>query len=199
MPASQHAAEQDGRVARGERMREAILKTTMAMVKEGNLIPSAAQIATRAGVNIRSVFRHFDDMENLHIAFDQMLQHDLENEYPGGIPSVDSDATLSERITRLIEFRSFIWEHHENVILSTQAQLWRSKALRKNYARHQSDLRQEVDVWLPELKGLDRTARDSANALMSFEMWHRLRRHQGLGKPQATKVIASMLGAVFDQ
>ena len=199
MPASQHVVEQDGRVARGERMREAILKTTMAMVKEGNLIPSAAQIAMRAGVNIRSVFRHFDDMENLHIAFDQMLQHDLENEYPGGIPSVDSDATLSERITRLIEFRSFIWEHHENVILSTQAQLWRSKALRKNYARHQSNLRQEVDVWLPELKGLDRTARDSANALMSFEVWHRLRRQQGLGKPQATKVIASMLGAVFDQ
>ena len=45
MPASQHVVEQDGRVARGERMKEAILKTTLAMVKEGNLIPSAAQIA----------------------------------------------------------------------------------------------------------------------------------------------------------
>tara|TARA_B100000900_G_scaffold11155_1_gene9183 strand:- start:1418 stop:2050 length:633 start_codon:yes stop_codon:yes gene_type:complete len=197
MPASENAVEQDGRIARGERMKEAILKTTMAIVKEGNLIPSAAQIAARADVNIRSVFRHFDDMENLHIAFDQLLQDDLEHEFPGGIPSVDSGAPLAERIAQLIDLRSFIWEHHENIILSTQAQLWRSKALRKNYARHQSSLRQEADSWLPELKGLDRTARDSANAIVSFEMWHRLRRHQGLGKPQATKVISSMLGAVF--
>ena len=199
MPASQHVVEQDGRVARGERMKEAILKSTLAMVKEGNLIPSAAQIAARANVNIRSVFRHFDDMENLHIAFDQMLQDDLENEYPGGIPSVDSGASLSERIVRLVDFRSFVWEHHENVILSTQAQFWRSKALRKNYARYQSSLRQEVDLWLPELKGLDRTARDSANAILSFEMWHRLRRHQGLGKQHATKVISTMLGAALNQ
>jgi AcrR family transcriptional regulator len=198
VPESEEAVEQDGRIARGERMKEAILRTTMAMVKEGNLIPSAQQISARAGVAIRSVFRHFDDMENLHIAFDQMLQDDLQKEYPGGIPSVEPDAPLSERITRLIEFRSFIWEHHENIILSTQAQFWRSRALRKNYARHQSNLRQELDEWLPELKDFDRTARESANAIISFEMWNRLRRHQGLGKAQATKVIASMLNSVFD-
>jgi hypothetical protein len=37
VPESEEAVEQDGRIARGERMKEAILRTTMAMVKEGNL------------------------------------------------------------------------------------------------------------------------------------------------------------------
>ena len=74
--------EKDGRVVRGERMKLAIIKTAMTMVKEGNLIPSAQQISARAGVAVRSVFRHFDDMENLHVAFDQLLQEEVEKEFP---------------------------------------------------------------------------------------------------------------------
>jgi len=198
LPKSEQAVEKDGRIARGERMKLGILKTTMTMVKEGNLIPSAQQIAARAGVAIRSVFRHFDDMENLHVAFDQMLQEAIEKEYPRGSQLFEPEAPLSERINRLIEFRIFIWEFTENIVLSAHAQFWNSKALRKNYARHQSNLRRELDEWLPELKGFDRTARESANAIVSFEMWNRLRRHQGLGKKQAAKVVTSMLNSVFD-
>ena len=198
MPESEQAVAKDGRIVRGERMKLAILKTTMAMVKEGNLIPSAQQISARAGVAVRSVFRHFDDMENLHVAFDQLLQEEFEKEFPGGSPLPEPGAPLSERITRLIESRTFAWELHENIILSTHAQFWSSKALRKNYARHQSNQRKELDEWLPELKEFDRTSRESANAIVSFEMWNRLRRHQGLGKAQATKVVASMLNSVFD-
>ena len=44
---------------------------------EGNLIPSAKQISDRAGVNMRSVFRHFDDMETLHSMFDQLIDEEL--------------------------------------------------------------------------------------------------------------------------
>lgn len=198
MSEAEKAVEKDGRRARSERMKEAILKTTIEMVKEGNLIPSAQQIAARTGVGIRSVFRHFDDMENLHVAFDQLLQDEIEKVYPKGEPLFDPASPLGERIVGLIEYRSFLWELNANIVLSTQAQIWKSKALRKNYAKHQSILRKEMDAWLPELKGLDRTSRESANAIISFEMWNRLRNHQGLGKAQAAKVIKNMLNAVFN-
>jgi AcrR family transcriptional regulator len=170
----------------------------MTMVKEGNLIPSAQQISARAGVAVRSVFRHFDDMENLHVAFDQLLQEEVEKKFPKESLLLESETPLSERITRVIEIQTSLWELNENIILSAHAQFWNSKALRKNYARYQSSQRKQLDEWLPELKEFDRTSRESANAIVSFEMWNRLRRHQGLGKAQATNVVTSMLNSVFD-
>lgn len=185
---------EDGRKARGERMKAAILKTTIAMVMEGNLVPSARQISERAGINMRSVFRHFDDMETLHTMFDQLL----DEEFPVPALAIDQNAPLSERISRVVEHRGNIWETRGNIVLSAHAQFWHSKALRRNYARHQSNLRKELAEALPELKKADRTTRESANAITSFEMWNRLRRHQGLGIEPTTAVLAAMLAAMLD-
>lgn len=186
--------QEDGRKARGERMKASILRTTIAMVMEGNLIPSAKQISDRAGVNMRSVFRHFDDMETLHSMFDQLI----DEEHPVPALAIEQNAPLAERISCVVEHRAAIWEARGNIVLSAHAQFWRSKALRKNYARHQSNLRKELAEALPELKDVDRTTRESANAITSFEMWNRLRRHQGLGIEPAIMVVVSMLSSMLD-
>ena len=55
----------DGRRLRSERSKQAIIDAMMDMISEGNLMPTARQVSERAGVGIRSVFRHFEDMENL--------------------------------------------------------------------------------------------------------------------------------------
>ena len=55
----------DGRVARGERNRASIVNAVIALLREGVLVPTADQIAERAGVGARTVFRHFDDLERL--------------------------------------------------------------------------------------------------------------------------------------
>ena len=38
----------------------------IALVREGEMSPSAAQVAERASVGLRTVFRHFDEMEILY-------------------------------------------------------------------------------------------------------------------------------------
>ena len=55
----------DGRTARALRTREAIVDACIALVDEGVLSPTAPRIAERAGVSVRSVFQHFDDLETL--------------------------------------------------------------------------------------------------------------------------------------
>src|SRR5215475_1552310 len=55
----------DGRVVRGERNRQAIADAMLAFYDEGELRPSAAQVAKRAGISARSVHNHFADMESL--------------------------------------------------------------------------------------------------------------------------------------
>jgi len=55
----------DGRKARSQRSREAVVQAVLAFVREGIPRPSATEIARRAKVSRRVVFNQFKDMERL--------------------------------------------------------------------------------------------------------------------------------------
>lgn len=55
----------DGRRLRSEDSRRRIIAALLDLVQEGDYDPSAETVAERAGVGLRSVFRHFKDMESL--------------------------------------------------------------------------------------------------------------------------------------
>lgn len=183
----------DGRRARSERSKQAIIDATLALMQEGVLIPTAQQISDRAGVGIRSFFRHFDDMETLFATIDEDIRDTTEALFLGG----DRNGSLQERILHAVERRAEGYEVETNTILSTSAQLWRSETLRRNYARYQRGLRKDLEDWLPELKQLTRSHREAVDAVASFEMWHRLRYHQKLGKAAAIDVVASLLNVML--
>ena len=71
MPESVEPEVVDGRRARSERSKQAIIDASLALMEEGNLIPTAQQISDKAGVGIRSFFRHFEDMETLFATIDE--------------------------------------------------------------------------------------------------------------------------------
>lgn len=179
----------DGRRARSERSKQAIIDASLALMEEGNLIPTAQQISDRAGVGIRSFFRHFEDMETLFATIDEQTRESTEALFLGG----DRDGSLEERILHAIERYGEGYEKQRNRILSTSAQLWRSEILRKNYARYQRGLRRDLDDWLPELKQLTRGEREAVDAIASFDMWHRLRYHQGLSKQASIDILVGLL------
>jgi AcrR family transcriptional regulator len=184
----------DGRRARSERSKQAIIDASLALMEEGNLIPTAQQISDRAGVGIRSFFRHFEDMDTLFATIDEQTRENTEALFLGG----DRDGTLEERILHAVQRRADGYEIESNTILSTTAQLWRSETLRKNYARYQRGLRKDLDDWLPELQQLNRSEREAVDAIASFEMWHRLRYHQGLGKQATIDVVVGLLNSLVE-
>jgi len=55
----------DGRRQRSQRSREKILRAYWELMLAGDMSPSAAAIAEHAGVGLRSVFRHFEDLDTL--------------------------------------------------------------------------------------------------------------------------------------
>lgn len=55
----------DGRHARSERSREAMVDALLELLREGSGRPSSAQIAERAGVTQRTLFNQFGDMDSL--------------------------------------------------------------------------------------------------------------------------------------
>lgn len=185
----------DGRRQRSERSREAIINASLDLMNDGNLIPTAQAIAERAGVGIRSFFRHFADMDTLFAAVDERSRDEYEDYFLGG----DRDGTLEERILHAVERHADGYEALSNTVLSTSAQLWRSEVLRKNYARYQRGLRKDLDDWLPELKKMSGSQREAIDAIASFEMWHRLRYHQGLSKKSAIKLLVELMNGLIGQ
>jgi AcrR family transcriptional regulator len=161
----------------------------MELINEGRLVPTAQQLSERAGVGIRSFFRHFADMETLFAAVDETYRESTEALFLGG----DRDGSMEERLKHAMDRRADGFEAKTNVILSTHAQRWRYEILRKNYARYQRGLRKDLENWLPEIKTLSRDQREAVDAIASFEMWYRLREHQGMSKKAAASLVENML------
>ena len=56
---------QDGRRRRGQDNRARIVAAMLEIIHGGELSPGAEQVAQRADVALRTVFRHFSDMDSL--------------------------------------------------------------------------------------------------------------------------------------
>lgn len=183
----------DGRRQRGVRMREALIKAALALIDQGLLVPTAKQIADKAGVGLRSFFRHFEDMEALFAAVDA---HARDN-FIALFPTATKHEDISERVALFLDAQANAYEHLNNIILSTQAQLWRSPTLRQSYARDQEQLRDLALSWFPELKGQPPAVIEGLDALASFDMWHRLRHHQKLGVRESKDILAALITVFF--
>ncbi len=55
----------DGRHARRERNRQAVIDAAFALAQEGKLPPSLDDVAARAGVSVSSIFRNFDGLADV--------------------------------------------------------------------------------------------------------------------------------------
>lgn len=179
----------DGRRQRSERSQTAIIEAALALMEEGTLVPTAQQIADRAGVGIRSFFRHFADMDSLFLAADEMLL----DSYEALFQVADRDGSLSTRVSRAVELYGNAFDNLMQMILCTKALLWRFPKLKENYAWHQRRLRKELELWLPEVADLPRDRREAVHAVASFEMWHRLREHQGLSYGASADIVTGMV------
>src|SRR3546814_15808070 len=74
---------------------------TISLIDEGDLRPTAPRVAERAGVSVRSVFQHFDDLESLHAAVAERL---VERVAVLVVP-IDPAGPLDDRLTRFVHQR----------------------------------------------------------------------------------------------
>ena len=192
---AKHAQEAvpDGRRVRSERSRKSIIDAMLQLVEEGILVPTAQQVSERAGVGLRSVFRHFSDVESLFATADKEIRKQYQGLFAGG----DRDGSLEERLQHAIEQRALAYEASGNYLLTNKAQAWRYPVLREQYLRAQGQMRKDLDDWLPELKRLPSEEREMIDAIASFEYWNRLREHQGLNKKASTGLVTRLMQRII--
>jgi AcrR family transcriptional regulator len=175
----------DGRQLRSERSREAIVQALFELVGNGVIQPTAQQVAEAAGVGIRTVFRHFADMDSLFAAMNERLQADALPLLRGDPPA----GSVEQRARDLADRRIAFFERIAPFKRSGLIQRWRSEFLRGQHAALVRALRADLLRWLPELRRAPTDLVEALDLALSFEAWDRLRTDQRLGRERARDVL----------
>jgi AcrR family transcriptional regulator len=171
----------DGRVRRGERSDQAIVDAMIELVGDGILEPTAQQVAGRAGVGIRTVFRRFSDMERLFSEMSTRMQAEVLPVLLDGAPGGD----LPERARALVARRVAFFERIARYKRAANLRRSRSPYLSARHVELVKLLKTELLRWLPELRRAPAALVDALELATSFEAWDRLRTEQRLGKERA--------------
>lgn len=92
----------DGRTARRDRNKVAVLDAVIELFEEGNLTPGVHEVADRSGISLRSVYRYFADVDDLVAA--AIARHVMRAGHLFEIPDLGTGAT-ADRIERFCNRR----------------------------------------------------------------------------------------------
>jgi len=159
------------------------------LVGDGILEPTAQQVAARAGVGIRTVFRRFSDMESLLAEMGARVEAEALPLLVGGRPKGD----LTERARALGGQRVAFFERIAPYKRAGNLKRWRSPVVRDRHARLVRALRADLMRWLPELRHAPAGLADALDLATSFEAWDRLRTEQRLARERAQAAVERMV------
>ncbi len=183
---------------RGEQTRARIADALIDLMTENALPPTAKEVANRAGVSVRLVFHHFEDMDALYraVARAQFDRHWR------GLRSVPDDLTLGQRIDRTVLQRAKLFDAVAPVRRQAVLLAVRHHAISQSLDLTDKLLRDRLEeTFAAELQAAGDERRELLAALevaASWETWDRLRRVQGLSGAAARRVVARTLRALFD-
>ncbi|HYC24228.1 MAG TPA: TetR/AcrR family transcriptional regulator [Candidatus Bathyarchaeia archaeon] len=182
----------DGRVRRSQRSGQAIVEALIELVGEGVVEPTAQQVARRARLGIRTVFRRFTDMESLFAEMEARLHAEAVPLLLGG----QVRGTIARRARALVRRRAMFFERIAPYKRSGNLKRPRSPFLRERHALLVLGLRADLKRWLPEVLRAPREVVDALDLATSFEAWDRLRTEQRLGPRRARLVVERLVLAI---
>jgi len=188
----------DGRLARSARTRHAVVDALLDLLNEGDLRPTAARIAERAGVSLRLVFHHFDDLEAI---YSELADRQAERVKPLTKP-IDVALPFSRRVE--------LFSTQRGRMLETLSPVRRSAVLMEPFRpalakrlKHARDLMRAAAIaaFQPELAKIAaderRTKIAALDVMTSWTAWEQMRRHQGLSETEAREVMATSFRALL--
>ncbi len=188
----------DGRLARSARTRHAVVDALLDLLNEGDLRPTAARIAERAGVSLRLVFHHFDDLDAI---YSELADRQAERVKP-----LTKPVNVALPFARRVE----VFSSQRGRLLETLSPVRRSAVLMEPFRpalakrlKQARDLMRAAAIaaFQPELAKIaadERRTKTAALDLMtSWVAWEQMRRHQGLSEAEAREVMATSIRALL--
>lgn len=187
--------ETDGRRRRSQDSRARIVQAMLELVHAGDPSPGAEQVAERAGVGLRTVFRHFQDMDSLY----REMSAVIEREYMAVVERPFEGRTWRDRVLELVRRRAGVYEKIAPYKQGSNVHRHRSPFLQADHARLVQTSRDILRRELPVEIARDRALFEALDLLLSFEAWTRLRRDQALSPRRAAEVLEETIGRLLDQ
>lgn len=179
----------DGRRLRGQDNRARIVDAMLELIREGELAPGAEQVAARAEVGLRTVFRHFQDMDSLYREMSGAIETTLRTIIDQPFQSAD----WRDQLVELTGRRARAFETIAPYKRAGDARRHRSPFLQADAMRLTRALREILMGVLPtEISGRPEVL-EALDLLLSFETWSRLRREQGLEPAAAQALIEGLV------
>lgn len=179
----------DGRRLRSERTKQLIIEAFLALVREEPRVPTAVQIAERAGYSVRSVFERFPDLNALRVAATDYALAQATALAPARHVDADRQTRLRSQVdtrAHTCERSVALWRVLTNV--QDDSDDLRSRVRR---AREATMARLEL-MYKPELSVLSADERRdlliALEALTDIESWARMREQHGLPFEEASDV-----------
>ncbi len=183
----------DGRIARSARTRRAIVDALRALHHEGDLRPTAPRVAERAGVSVRTVWQHFDDLETLFL---EASRRDAEIAVRYLVP-IDPAAPLADRLHALVSQRAAMYE----VVAPT----WRAARLQEPFSAQIRKYRDRLvavgkaqveEIFAAELDRMSPDERRTLSAALlvatSWSVWEALRSELHLEPAAAEQAVLAL-------
>ena len=189
----------DGRNRRRDRNRDAVVTALLELYREGRLGPSAEEIAERAGISVRSLFRYFDDIDALVRA---AIARQQEHLAPLFVRDTAPDQPLDERIDRFVAGRLRLLQGMGEVGRVARALAARQPLILAELARVRHTLREQLtDVFDPEIAVLSPTERRAvvaaADVVVSWEAFDLMHNDQGLPVDQVHTAMGGALARLL--
>ncbi len=182
----------DGRRERGNRNKAAVVQALLELYEAGEIQPSAARIAEVAGVSERSVFRYFDDMEDLAATAIDMQWERVRHLYEG----LDSSGNLEQRIEALVEHRMRLFDKTVGVGKASMVTSVRSVTVANALHQRRTFLRnQATEQFAAEIENSAQPAIAAriVDYTVSIENIEYLRTSVGLTKPRIRETLSAAL------
>ncbi len=183
----------DGRRARSIATRDKIVAALLQLVRDGDVAPSAVRVAETAGVGLRTVFRHFDEMDTLY----REMSEAVESQVMPMVLKPFEAADWRERVREMAARRIGIYETIMPYRISASVKRFQSDFLMQGYYRQLQLERTSLHAILPQSVIDDAPIASAIEVSISFQCWRRLRHDQGLTVEAARAVIETLLDAVL--
>ncbi|MGD9704864.1 MAG: TetR/AcrR family transcriptional regulator [Acidimicrobiia bacterium] len=189
----------DGRRVRRDRNRDAVVDALLTLYRAGNLEPSSAEIAERAGLSPRSLFRYFDDVDDLCEA---AIARQEERIRPLAVIGAAPSDPFETRISALVAQRIAMFDAMGQVGAVARLKAPFLPIIAAELTQMRGFFRNQLkQLFANELATLP-TARAAAvlaalDVLTSFESYQLLRTDQSLSQAECSSILVDTLAALL--
>jgi AcrR family transcriptional regulator len=185
----------DGRSLRRERNRQDIVDALLGLIENGETEISAALIASKAGLSERSIFRYFDDVNDLYrsvcdLAFSKEIEYALIDDV--GIGSLDT------KIENFVNQRVRIYTMNEKIAPAARSFAFKNPIIKNQLVVGRKLLRtQIIKHFAQELSVFDKQQQQVAvaiiDSLTTFEYYDMMRSDQKMSVQTIKSVLTDSI------